>query len=603
MNPIKIVIWDLDETLWRGTLSESGVEADAAVIEIVRELSRRGIINSICSKNDRAAARAELENWEIWEEFVFPEIAWTPKGPAIARILDKRRLRAANALFLDDNRSNREEVQYYNSGIEVREPEFIPRLLDDPALSGKPDPERRRLAQYRQLEQRSLERHSLGDNRAFLEQSRIEVERIDELEAHRERILELIGRANQLNFTKVRLTPPEFDRLLENPDVTSLAFRVRDRYGDYGLVGFAALDREDHRLVHFLFSCRVLHLGVELWVWHRLGRPAIAVEGETAVSLDSTAAPDWIQAADARAAASRSAGSTRATEVGARGRIKILLKGGCDLEQMAHYLSYGGLGVDEELTYIGRAGEPIHYEDTTLLLAALDRGPEELAAAIAGLPFCDADMFSTRLFDRAYDAVVYSPLMDYTRPLYRRRESAIDIPYGESNLLAREPRPTPSAERPRWLTESFLERFARDFEHLGLISPEQFTRNLARLRAMIPGRLILLNGVELAHPSDLTGERLARHRVMNRAVDEFVATTENCALVDVRRIVEKPEQLADSLRHYRREVYARMSRELTALLPTDSAELFQTSRLLQVRNVIQRRLGRLKLRWRRWAAV
>ena len=270
---------------------------------------------------------------------------------------------------------------------------------------------------------------------------------------------------------------------------------------------------------------------------------------------------------------------------------------------MAHYLSYGGLGVDEELTYIGQAGEPIHYEDTTLLLAALDRGPEELAAAIAGLPFCDADMFSTRLFDRAYDAVVYSPLMDYTRPLYRRRESAIDIPYGGSNLLARAPDATPSAERPRWLTESFLERFARDFEHLGLISPEQFTRNLARLRAMIPGRLILLNGVELAHPSDPTGERLARHRVMNRAVDEFVATTENCALVDVRRIVEKPEQLADSLRHYRREVYARMSRKLTALLPSDSGKLFQTSRLLQVRNVIQRRLGRLKLRWRRWAAA
>ena len=221
MNPIKIVIWDLDETLWRGTLSESGVEADSAVIDTVRELSRRGIINSICSKNDAAAARAELERLGIWEEFVFPEIAWAPKGPAIARILDNCRLRPANALFLDDNRSNREEAQYYNPELEVRGPEFIPQLLDDAALSGKPDPDRRRLAQYRQLEQRSRERHSLGDNRAFLEQSRIEVERIEELEPHRERILELIGRANQLNFTKVRLTPPEFDGItikVEPPD-------------------------------------------------------------------------------------------------------------------------------------------------------------------------------------------------------------------------------------------------------------------------------------------------------------------------------------------------------------------------------------------------
>ena len=602
MNPIKIVIWDLDETLWRGTLSESGVEADSIVLDTVCELSRRGIINSICSKNDPAAARAELERLGISEEFVFPEIAWTPKGPAIARILDNCRLRAANALFLDDNRSNREEAQYYNPKLEVRGPEFIPRLLDDPTLRGRPDPDRQRLAQYKQLEQRSRERRSLGDNRAFLEQSRIEVERIEELDPHRERILELIGRANQLNFTKVRSTPAEFDRLLADPAITSLGFRVRDRYGDYGVVGFAAVNRAEHRLVHFLFSCRVLHLGVEQWVWHGLGRPAVAVEGETAVTLDSSAPPDWIRAA-ADAAASRPAGSPRASTPAARRATRILLKGGCDLEQIAHYLSYDGLDVDEELTYIGRAGEPIHHEDTTLLLVPLDRRPDELAAAIEGLPFCDTDMFSTRLFDRDHDAVVYSPLMDYSRALYRRRDSGVEIPYGQSNLLARVSAPTPSAERPRWLTESFLEGFARDFEHLGPIPPQQFIRNLGRLRARIPGRLILLNGVELPHPSDPAGVLLERHRVMNRAVDEFVASTENCALLDVRRIVENPEQLGDSLRHYRREVYTRMSRELAALLPTDSAEPLRTSRLPRARNIIQRRLGRLKLRWRRWAAV
>ena len=240
MNPIKIVIWDLDDTLWQGTLSESGVAVDSAVLETVRELSARGIINSIASKNDEAAARNELERLGIWEEFVFPEIAWAPKGPAIARLLDHCRLRAANALFLDDNRSNREEARYYNPGIEVRGPEFIGNLLTDAALRGKPDPDRRRPAQYKQLERRSREQRSFGDNRAFLDQSRIEVERVEELGPHRERISELIGRTNQLNFTKVRLPPIALDGLLNDPGIASLGFRVRDRYGDYGLVGFAA---------------------------------------------------------------------------------------------------------------------------------------------------------------------------------------------------------------------------------------------------------------------------------------------------------------------------------------------------------------------------
>ena len=601
MNPIKIVIWDLDDTLWQGTLSESGVAVDSAVLETVRELSARGIINSIASKNDEAAARNELERLGIWEEFVFPEIAWAPKGPAIARLLDHCRLRAANALFLDDNRSNREEARYYNPGIEVRGPEFIGNLLTDAALRGKPDPDRRRPAQYKQLERRSREQRSFGDNRAFLDQSRIEVERVEELGPHRERISELIGRTNQLNFTKVRLPPIALDGLLNDPGIASLGFRVRDRYGDYGLVGFAALDREAHRLIHFLFSCRVLHLGVEQWVWHELGRPAVEVRGETAVRLDSLSAPEWIRAASPRFRTPSSPVAPR--EAIPRRRTKILLKGGCDLEQMAHYLSYAGLDVDEELTYIGRNGEPIHHEDTTLLLATLDRGEAELTATIEGLPFCDCDMFATRIFDRAYDAVVFSPLMDYARPRYRHRRFGIEIPYGESNLFEVAPTEISAAERPHWLTEEFVGRFAQDFEHVGPISPDQFIRNLGRLRAGIPGRLILLNGVELPHLSDPDGRRLERHRVMNRAIDEFVASTEDCALLDVRRIVDRPEQLADSVRHYRREAYARMSRELAALLSWDSGGPLKTNRLRQVGNSVHRRLGRLKLRWRRWAAV
>ena len=603
MNPIKIVIWGLDDTLWQGTLSESGVVVDTAVLETVRELSRRGIINSIASKNDGAAARAELERLGIWEEFVFPEIAWAPKGPAIARLLDHCRLRAANALFLDDNRSNREEARYYNSGIEVRGPEFIPHLLTDAALRGKPDPDRQRPAQYKQLERRSREQRSFGDNRAFLDQSRIEVERVEGLGPHRERIAELIARTNQLNFTKVRLTPVALDGLLNDPGIASLGFRVRDRYGDYGLVGFAALDREAHRLIHFLFSCRVLHLGVEQWVWHELDRPAVEVRGETAVQLDSPAAPDWIRAASPRAAAPGSGSSSRRSTTGESRRLGVLLKGGCDLEQLAHYLSHDGLDVDEELTYIARSGEPIHHEDTTLLIAGLEREEADLADVIERLPFCDPDMFSTRLFDGAYDAVVYSPLMDYVRPLYLHRGSGIAVPYGERNLFDNTSTATPATEQPRWLNREFVSRFAQDFEYAGRIKPEQFQRNLCRLRARISGRFILLNGVELPHASDPDGGLLERHRIMNRAVDEFVRSTENCSLLDVRRIVDRPEHLADSPRHYRRGAYARMSGELVYLLSSDSGEPLRANRLRQVGRSVHRRLGRLKLRWRRWAAV
>ncbi len=55
--PVKLVVWDLDDTFWKGTLSEGPVELDPVLVELVRTLNRRGIVNAICSKNDEAPVR------------------------------------------------------------------------------------------------------------------------------------------------------------------------------------------------------------------------------------------------------------------------------------------------------------------------------------------------------------------------------------------------------------------------------------------------------------------------------------------------------------------------------------------------------------------
>src|SRR6202034_3660110 len=91
--PVKLVVWDLDDTFWRGTLSEGPVEIDPVLVELVRTLNRRGIVNAICSKNDEAPVRAELEGAGMWDEFVFVRIDWTPKGPPVAQIIEAAPLR------------------------------------------------------------------------------------------------------------------------------------------------------------------------------------------------------------------------------------------------------------------------------------------------------------------------------------------------------------------------------------------------------------------------------------------------------------------------------------------------------------------------------
>ncbi len=87
-TPIKLVIWDLDDTFWQGTLSEGPITPLEANLELVRDTAARGLVHTIVSKNDFAPAEARLRELGIWELFVFARISWQPKGPVIRELLE-----------------------------------------------------------------------------------------------------------------------------------------------------------------------------------------------------------------------------------------------------------------------------------------------------------------------------------------------------------------------------------------------------------------------------------------------------------------------------------------------------------------------------------
>ncbi len=136
---IRLVIWDLDETFWRGTLSEEEITPIPAYIELVKTLSARGIVNSICSKNDFALAQQKLIQLGVWEYFVLPRIAFGPKGVMIREIIEAAQLRAPSVLFIDDHVMNLKEALHYNPDLQLAGPDILLSLLDDPRCQGKPD--------------------------------------------------------------------------------------------------------------------------------------------------------------------------------------------------------------------------------------------------------------------------------------------------------------------------------------------------------------------------------------------------------------------------------------------------------------------------------
>lgn len=591
-DPVKLIIWDLDDTFWRGTLSEGEVQALEDNVALVRATAARGIIHTVVSKNDLAPAEAKLTELGVRELFVFLRVSWQPKGPIIRQLLLDMQLRAPNALFLDDNPMNRAEALHYNPGLQVADPAELPQLAPALLQLGKPDPAYARLEQYRLLERQQQARAAYeGDNLAFLRDAGVRVELREGPELVSPdiwRIDELINRSNQLNYTKKRVVVPELEARLVSPNLRWGTVRVRDRFGDYGLVGVYCLNTRTNELEQFAFSCRILHLGVEQWTYAHLGFPRLQVQGEVATQLNPTGQPDWISLkTPAEAAAAQQAAQPPAAE--ARQRLRILLKGGCDLGQLTPYLQTYQVDVVEDFNYVNDNQVPVHTEHTELLRLSCTLPPAEQQRLAATLPFLDAEAFRPRLWQGGYDAVVYSPLMDYTQDLYRENATGLLIPFGGyQDLTAVDPAEQARryAQRKfRGLDEAFLRRFRAEFSYAGQLTPARFTENLAWLRQQLPAEvpLILLTGAEVEVPESPEKGAVERHRAMNAALLGFAAQAPNTFVVDVRGTVRSRADVTNNLRHYQRPLYKALAEQLAGELAQWQGRQLSRSTIGQLR--------------------
>lgn len=559
MEQIKLVIWDLDDTLWNGTISEGPIEHVARNHEIVIALAERGIISSICSMNDESVALPELDRVGLSQYFVLPSIDWTPKGPRIRRLIEDLNLRPVNVLFIDDLAKNLEAARFVSPELNVALPDVLETLLEDPALAGKPDKGLKRLTQYKVLEQKISEQSSFeGDTNDFLRQSEIKVAVLPPTASDLERLEDLINRSNQLNFTKLRVDQSTLARYITPTDATTGAVWVSDKYGDYGLAGFYAL--ENGALTQFAFSCRILGFGVESWLYQKLDGPQITINGEVSATLDRDTAIDWITEVDSRQE------FVETTMSGER----LLVKGGCDLRQLKGYLT-ADVVVDEEMNYVTQAGFGAHNEHTEILRQANPEFVERFSDVIDRIPFIDRETFKTDFFDDGQRFKLYSVLMDYTQGIYRYRDTDFVVTrvHFTNNLL------TQGAALEERFGKEFAEWFVGNFRFEGPLSEEAFEANLEWVVSTLPEgvRLILLNGAEVEHPNQRESGRHLHHRKYNAIVDRIVARHAQVSLVDVRTIVTDVSRVTNSIRHYKRDVYPILASRVDEILASEGVPL------------------------------
>lgn len=285
----KCLVLDLDNTVWGGVIGDDGLEGIAigqgsalgeaytAFQDYARELSRRGIILAVCSKNDEANA---LEPFDKHPEMVLKrgDIAcfvanWQNKADNIRQIAQELNIGLDSLVFIDDNPFERNLVRQELPMVAV------PEVSDDP--TGYPlaladagyfeglavtDEDRERTSQYQGNKARDALKAAVTDLPSYLRGLEMQLvwKPFDKIGL--QRIVQLINKSNQFNLTTRRYTDEDVIAVMADPDAFGLQLRLTDRFGDNGIIAIIIgrlRANKDLTIDTWLMSCRVLGRQVE----------------------------------------------------------------------------------------------------------------------------------------------------------------------------------------------------------------------------------------------------------------------------------------------------------------------------------------------------
>ena len=192
----------------------------------------------------------------------------------------------------------------------------------------------------------------------FLRYSSISIEVKSDCINEIERICELVARTNQLNYTKLRSDEEQLKALLDNRAMECAYISCKDRFGNHGIIGFYCYDKINNSLIHFLFSCRILGMGVEQYVYSLLNEPSIDIKGEVSVELKSGAEINYIRCVKDGRIISEGIISDGMSKIASDGDTfntsTVLLKGPCDLATMDSFIA--AASIKKEFNYVNDAG-------------------------------------------------------------------------------------------------------------------------------------------------------------------------------------------------------------------------------------------------------
>lgn len=287
--PRKVLCTDLDNTLWGGVLGEDGPMGIAtgsafpgncflAYQQYLKELAARGILLAIASKNNEAdvVEAFDLRAADLGlslADFVARKISWNDKVQALRELAAELSLGLDSFVFIDDNPTECEAVRRHLPEVTVvqapaEEPWRMTALLADQwffdSASVTAD-DRSRAGEYKAQSQRAALSQSATSKEDFLSSLDIVCTFLSAADAPLDRSVQLLSKTNQFNLTTRRHSASDVMAFVNDPACQAIAVRVRDRFGDAGVVGLALARQEADTCTidTLLLSCRVIGRGIE----------------------------------------------------------------------------------------------------------------------------------------------------------------------------------------------------------------------------------------------------------------------------------------------------------------------------------------------------
>ena len=301
----KCVVLDCDNTLWGGIIGEDGLggiqigqdfpgKAFADFQKYCLHLRSKGLFLAIASKNNEEDV---LEVFDKHDAMILKrdhisswQVHWNSKVDSLQAIADELNIGTDALVFVDDNPKEITEVQERLLEVECllvpEELAYLPSLLQNTGLfdiAELTDEDKKR-ADMMMAETKRKSASTQMSEEEFRKSLELKIDIFEAEEQHIGRVTQLINKTNQFNVTTVRRTQDEVEALSTDNDTLLIGMDIKDRFGEYGLVGVAIVQKETDEIWNIdslMMSCRVLGRGAETSLINKIAEAVKSRNGKT----------------------------------------------------------------------------------------------------------------------------------------------------------------------------------------------------------------------------------------------------------------------------------------------------------------------------------